>query len=325
MKLPRRRFLHLAAGAAALPVLASAARAQTYPTRPVRLVVTFPPGGSNDVHARLIGQWLSERFGQSFVIENRPGGGGNIGTEAVVRSAPDGYTLIFLSTTHATTASFTPNLTYDLLADIAPVAGLYRAYYVMLVSSSFPARSVREFIAYANANRGKVNMGSNGVGATGHLTGELFKMMTGIEMVHVPYRGEAQAFTDMIGGRVDVVFATASASSELIKSGQIRALAITSAQRSATLPEVPTVSEFVPGFEMNTFAGIGAPSKTPTEIIDALNREINAALAAPHIQRRYAEFGVTPFPCSPVMLRSLIADEIQNWAKVIKFAGIKPE
>jgi len=317
--------MHLAAGAAALPALPRIATAQGYPTRPVRIVVTFPPGGSNDLHARLIGQWLSERLGQSFIIENRPGGGGNIGTEAVVRSAPDGYTLLFISTTHATTAAFTQNLTYDFLRDIAPVAGLYRAHYVMLVNSSFPAKSVREFIAYAKANRGKVNMGSNGVGATGHLTGELFKMMAGIDMLHVPYRGEAQAFTDMIGGRLDVIFATASASSEFVKSGQLRALAITSAQRSPAMPDVPTVSEAVPGFEMNTFAGIGAPSKTGSGPIAVLNEGINAALADSNIQRKYTEFGVTPFPCSPATLGALVEDEMQKWSKVIKFAGIKPE
>ena len=325
MKLPRRRFLHLAAGAAALPVVSRIAIAQSYPTRPVRLVVTFPPGGSNDLHARLIGQWLSERLGQPFIIENRPGGGGNIGTEAVVRAAPDGYTLIFLSTTHTTTAAFTDNLQYDLLRDIAPVAGLYRGHYIMLVNPSLPAKTGGEFISYVKANAAKLNMGSNGVGATGHLTGELFKMMAGIDLLHVPYRGEAQELTDLMGGRLTVVFVTASAASEFIKSGLLRPLGVTSAARSPALPDVPTIGEFLPGFEMNTFAGIGAPKNTPLDIVERLNKEINAGLAHPSIRKKYDEFGVTPFLGSPGELGKLMAGDIQQWAKVVAFAGIKPQ
>jgi tripartite-type tricarboxylate transporter receptor subunit TctC len=325
MKLPRRRFLHLAAGATALPAASRIAIAQNYPTRPVRLVVTFPPGGSNDLHARLIGQWLSERLGQPFIIENRPGGGGNIGTEAVVRAAPDGYTLIFLSTTHTTTAAFNDNLQYDLLRDIAPVAGLYRGHYIMLVNPSLPAKTGGEFINYVKANAAKLNMGSNGVGATGHLTGELFKMMAGIDLLHVPYRGEAQELTDLMGGRLTVVFVTASAASEFIKSGQVRPLGVTSAARSPALPDVPAIGEFIPGFDMNTFAGIGAPKNTPLDVVERLNKEVNAGLADPSIRKKYDEFGVTPFPSSPGELGKQMAGDIQKWAKVVAFAGIKPQ
>jgi tripartite-type tricarboxylate transporter receptor subunit TctC len=325
MKLPRRRFLHLAAGAAALPAASRIAIAQNYPMRPVRLVVTFPPGGSNDLHARLIGQWLSERLGQPFIIENRPGGGGNIGTEAVVRATPDGYTLIFLSTTHTTTAAFNDNLQYDLLRDIAPVAGLYRGHYIMLVNPSLPAKTGSEFIDYVKANAAKLNMGSNGVGATGHLTGELFKMMAGIDLLHVPYRGEAQELTDLMGGRLTVVFVTASAASEFIKSGLVRPLGVTSAARSPALPDVPAIGEFIPGFDMNTFAGIGAPKNTPLAVVERLNKEVNAGLADPSIRKKYDEFGVTPFPSSPDELGKQMAGDIQKWVKVVAFAGIKPQ
>lgn len=286
MQLPRRRFLHLAAGAVVVPAVSRTAGAQAYPARPVRIVVTFPPGGANDIHARLMGQWLSERLGQPFVVENRPGASGNIGMEAVVRSPADGHTLVFLSVALAINAITYEKLNYDLVRDIAPVAGFFRSHYVMLANPSLPVRTVPEFIAYAKANPGKINMGSNGIGATGHLCGEMFSMMTGVKMQHVPYRGEGPALTDLMSGQIQVMFATTSGSVQFVRNGQLRALAVTSAARSQTLSDVQTVGESVPGYQVSTWGGMGAPRSTPTEIVDRLNLEINAGLESPGIKAK---------------------------------------
>src|SRR5262245_10865771 len=273
MRLPRRTVLRLAAGAAALPALSRVAGAQSYPSRPVRIIVTFPPGGSNDFHARLIGQWLSERLGQPFVVEHRPGGGGNIGTEAAVRSAPDGYTLLMLSASLAINPAFYAKLNYDIVRDIAPVAAFYRASYVMVVNRSFPAKTATETITYAKANPGKINFGSQGVGATGHLAGELFKMLTGVNMQHVPYRGVAPAMTDLIGGQIQLMFTTMTDALPMIRDGQVRALAITSLERSPALPDIPPLAHEVPGYELTSWSGMAAPRSTPAEIVGRLNRE----------------------------------------------------
>ena len=320
----RRQFLHLAVGAAALPALPRIARAQAYPRRPVRIVVTFPPGGSSDIHARLIGQWLSDRLGQPFVVENRPGGGGNIGIESVVRSPADGYTLAIVSVSHAINKSVYAGLNYDLRRDIAPVAGLYRSQYIMLVNPQSPVKTVSEFMVYVKANPGRINFGSNGIGATGHLAGEMFKMMTGVNMLHVPYRGEAPALTDLIAGQVHVVFATMTGSIEFVRSGQLRALAVTSAERSPAVPDVPPLADFVPGYELLTWLGVGAPQNTPVEIIDKLNKGINAFLATPAIQAKYAEQGLNIHAVSSAEYAKHIAEEIDKWAKIVKFASIKP-
>ena len=324
MKLPRRNFLRLAAGAAALPVVSRNARAQAYPSRPVRIVVAFPPGGANDIHARLIGQWLHERLGQPCLIENRPGSGGNLGVEAVVRSPADGYTLLILTVAHSVNKSVYEKLSYDLLRDIAPVAALFRAQYLMMVNPRSPAKTVPEFIAYVKANPGKINFGSNGVGATGHLAGELFKMMTGVNLLHVPYRGETPALTDLIAGQVHVVFASMTGSLELVRGGQLRALAVTSTGRTLAVPEVPPLAEFVPGYELLTWSGVGAPRNTPIEIVDRLNKEIAAFLATPATQAKYADLGLTVHAVSPAEFARFIAEDIEKWAKIVKFAGIKP-
>jgi tripartite-type tricarboxylate transporter receptor subunit TctC len=324
MKLPRRKFLRLAAGAAALPAVSRVAWAQAYPTRPVRIVVTFPAGGANDINARMFGQWLSERLGQPFVIENRAGGGGNIGTLEVVRAAPDGYTLVLLSVGLAINAAFYENLKYDLVRDIAPVAAFFRSSYVMLVNPSLPAKTVPEFIAYAKANPRKVNFGSNGIGATGHLAGEMFKMMTGVDMLHVPYRGEAPALNDLVSGQLHVLFATMFSSIPFVRGGQLRALAVTSTARTQALPDVPTVDTFVPGFELSSWSGMGAPKNTPAAIIDRLNKEINAGLARPDVAAKYADLGSNTLSISPAEFGKLIAEDVAKWSKVIKFAGIKP-
>src|SRR5436190_6745358 len=284
MKLPRRQFLHLAAGAAALPALSRIAGAQAYPSRPVRIVVGFPPGGGTDIAARLIGQWLSERLGQQFVVENRPGAGSNIATEALVRASPDGYTLLLVSAAHAINAALYNKLNYNFLRDFAPVAGIIRVPNVMEVNPSLPPRSVSEFIAYAEANSVKVNYASGGNGTAQHLSGELFKMMTGVVMVHVPYRGDAPALTDLIGGQVQVMFGSIPPSVEHIRAGKLRALAVTTATRSEALPDIPTVSDFVPGYEASAWYGICAPRNAPAEIVDKLNKEINAALSDPKIK-----------------------------------------
>ena len=325
MKLPRRNFLHLAAGAAALPAVSRIAGAQAYPTHPVRIIVGAAPSGTFDIMARLIGQWLSERLGQQFVTENRPGGGNTIGTEAVVRAPPDGYTLLLVDGTASINATLYEKLNYNFIRDIATVAGIVRLPNLMMVNPSVPTKTVPEFIAYAKANPGKINMASPGIATPGHVAGELFKMMTGIEMVHVPYRGSAPALTGLIGGQVQVMFLSPAASIEYIRSGRLRALAVTTTTRWEGLPDVPTVGEFVPGYETSIVLGVGVPKATPVEIIDKLNREINAALADPKIKARLADFGGTPLVVSPADFGRLIAEETEKWGKVIKFAGIKPE
>jgi tripartite-type tricarboxylate transporter receptor subunit TctC len=323
MKLPRRNFLHLAAGAAALPTVPRIARAQAYPSRPVRLIAGFPPGGVVDVFARLIGQWLSERLGQQFVIENRAGAGGNLATEAVVKALPDGYTLLMIGSNNAWNVTLYDNLSFNFIRDIAPVASIYRGPAVLVVHPSFPAKSVPELIAYAKSNPRKVNMASGGVGSTQHVYGELFKMMTGADMQHVPYRGGGPALTDLLAGQVPVMFDTLATSIEHIKAGKLRALAVTSATRSEVLPDVPTVSDFVPGYEGTGWQGVGAPRNTPAEIIDKLNKEINAGLADPRMKARITDFGYTVFASSPADFRTFIAAYTEKWAKVIKFSGAK--
>jgi tripartite-type tricarboxylate transporter receptor subunit TctC len=322
MELPRRRFLHLAAGAAGLPVVARVAQAQTYPSRPVRIVSPFAASGGNDIHARLFAQVLSERLGQSFVVENRVGGGGSIGTAEVVRAAPDGYTLLAMSVGMAINAAYSDNLPYDFLRDIAPVASFYRAHFLMLVHPSLPVRTVPEFIAYAKTHA--VNMGSNGMASTGQLAGEMFKMMTGINMQHVPYRGEGAALTDLIGAQLHVVFASMTSSTELVRSGQLRALATTGAARSPALPDVPVVAEFVPGYQLASWAGMGAPRNTPPAIIDRLNKEINAGLERQEIIAKYTDLGGSTFATSPAEFGQFLNADVAKWAKLIKFAGIKP-
>jgi tripartite-type tricarboxylate transporter receptor subunit TctC len=325
MKLPRRRFLHLAAGAAALPAVARIAWAQTYPSRPARIVVGLAPGGANDIIARLMGQWLSERLGQPFIIENRPGAATNIATEAVVRAPADGYTLLLVSGAHTVNATLYDKLSFNFIRDIAPVAGIVRLPNLMLVNPSVPAKTVPEFIAYAKANPGKINMASPGIGTQPHLAGELFNIMAGLNLVHVPYRGGAPALTDLISGQVQVMFLSPAASIEYIRSGRLRALAVTAETRWEGLPDLPTVVEFVPGYESSNWFGVGAPKATPAEIVDQLNKEINAALADPKMKARLADLGGTVLPGSPADFGKLIADEIEKWAKVIKFTGIKPE
>ena len=325
MKLSRRRFLYLAAGAAALPLAARVAWAQPYPAKPVRIIVGLPAGGSADITARLIGQWLSERLGQQFLIENRPGAGTNVGTEAVVRAAPDGYTLLLVLTTNAINATLYERLNFSFIHDIVPVAGIIRQPLVMLVSPTFPAKTVAEFIAYAKANPGKINMASAGNGTSGHVTGELFKMMAAINMLHVPYRGGAPALTDLLGGQVQVLFDPVASSTEYIKAGKLRALGVTSATRLDPFPDIPTVSDTVPGFEASAFSGVGAPTNTAGNIVDKLNKEISVALTDPKIGARLAELGGTVLLGSPTDFGKLIADETEKWAKVIRFAGIKAE
>jgi tripartite-type tricarboxylate transporter receptor subunit TctC len=325
MKLPRRQFLHLAVGAAALPAVSCFAWAQAYPSRPVRVVVPFAAGGPGDILARLIGQWLSERFGQPFVIENRAGGGSNIGIEAVVRAPGDGYSLLLASGANAINAALYEKLNFNFIRDIAPVASIIRTPLVMVVNPSVPAKTVPEFIAYAKANPGKINMASGGTGTGTHIAGELFKMMAGVDMVHVPYRGGGPALTDLLGGQMQVYFPTTVTSIEYIRAGRLRALAVTTATRSDALPDLPTVSEFVPGYEASFCTGIGAPRNTPAEIIDKLNMEINAGLADPKLKARLTDLGGTVLALSPAEFGKLIADETDKWAKVVKFAGIKAE
>jgi len=322
--LARREFLQLAASAAALPAWPRVAAALDYPTRPVRLLVGFAPGSAPDILMRLIGQWLSDRLSQPFVVENKPGGSGSLATEAVINAAPDGYTLGLLATTHAINPTLY-NLNYNFARDLAPVAGLSREPNVMVVNPAFPARTVPEFIAYAKAHPDKINMASPGVGTAPHMAGELFKSLAGIEMTHVAYRGSPAVITDLLGGRVQVYFAPISTSAEHIAAGKLRALAVTTATRAAALPDVPPLGDFVPGYEMSGWYGLGAPKKTPAEIIDRLNKAIDAALDDPNMTARLAKLGSSPFPASPADFGKFIADETEKWAKVIKFAGIKPE
>jgi tripartite-type tricarboxylate transporter receptor subunit TctC len=324
-KLPRRQFLHLAAGAAALPGLSRIARAQAYPTRPVRIVVGFAAGGPLDMVARIMGQWLSERLGQQFIVENRPGASRNIGTEAVVRAPPDGYTLLLATATNAINATLYDKLNFNFIRDIAPVAGIMRVPLVMEVNSSFPAKTVPEFIAYAKANPGKINMASGGNGTGNHVAGELFNTMTGISMVHVPYRGSAPALTDLIGGQVQVMFDGIPSSIEFIRAGKLRPLAVTTGLRLEVLPNIPTVGEIVPGYEASGWFGVGAPRNTPPEIVDKLNSQINAGLTEPTIKARLADLGAMVLVGSPADFGKLIADETEKWAKVVKFSGAKPD
>jgi tripartite-type tricarboxylate transporter receptor subunit TctC len=326
MKVPhRRQFLHLAVSAAALPAVSRFACAHAYPSRPVRLIVPIAPGGASDITARLIGQWLSERLGQPFIIENRPGAGNNIGTEAVVRAPADGYTLLLCGTSNATNATIYDKLSFNFIRDIAPVAGVIRGSFVVVVNPSVPAKSLPEFIAYAKAHPGKVNMGSSGTGGVSHVAGELFKMMAGVNMVHVPYRGGGPALTDLMAGQVQVYFPTIISSIGYIRAGSLRALAVTAATRSEALPGIPTMGEFVPGYEASYWNGIGAPKATPAEIIEKLNKEINAGLADAKLKARLADLGGDVLALSPAGFGKLIADETEKWAKVIEFAGIKAD
>jgi len=325
MTLQRRQFLQLATGAAALPAASVIARAQTYPARPVRIVVGFAAGGTQDILSRLIGQWLSERLSQPFIIENRPGAGGNIGVEAVVRAAPDGYTLLMVASPNAINATLYEKLNFDFIRDIAPVASIIRVPNIIEVNPSVPVRTVPEFIAYAKANPGKVNMASSGTGSSVHVSGELFKIMTGVNMIHVPYRGSSPALTDLIGGQVQVMFDNMPSSIEFIRTGKLRPLAVTTATRSEALPEIPTVADFVPGFEASAWFGIGAPRNTPTEVVEKLNKEINAGLADPKLRARLADLGGSVLAGSPADLGRLIAEETEKWGKVIRAANIKPD
>ena len=325
MKLPRRNSLHLVAGAAALPAVSRVARAQAYPSRPVRIIVPFAAAGAFDIMARLIGQWLSERLGQPFVIENRPGAGTNIGTETVVKAPPDGYTLLLAGTPNAINATLYEKLNFNFIRDIASVAGISRAPLVMAVHPSVPAKTVPEFIAYAKANPGKISMASAGIGAPSHVSGELFKMMAGVNLVHVPYRGAGPALVDLLAGQVQVGFPSMPSSIEYVRAGKLRALAVTSATRSDALPDIPTVGEFLPGYEASASYGIGAPKGTPVEIIDMLNKEINAALGDPKMKARLADLGGTPLLGSAADFGKLIAEETEKWGKVIKALNIKAD
>jgi tripartite-type tricarboxylate transporter receptor subunit TctC len=324
-KLSRRQFLHLTAVAAAFAALPPVAKAQTYPTRPVHIIAGFAAGGGVDITARLIGQWLSERLGQSFVIENRPGADGNLGTEAVVNAPPDGYTLLLATVPNAVNATLYQKLNFNFIRDIAPVAGVIRVPMVVLVHPSVAARTIPEFIAYAKANPGKINMASAGTGSAPHMAGELFNVMAGVSMVHVPYRGQGPALADLLGGQVQVLFATAPGTIDYIRTGRLRALAVTTSTQAEVLRDLPTVGDFVPGYEANQWYGIGAPQRTPVEIVDKLNKEINAAFANPAMKARFTDVGGEPLAGSPAEFGKLIADETEKWAKVIKFVGIKSE
>ena len=326
MKLPHRRnFLHLAAGAASMPAMSQVAWAQAYPSRPVRIIVAAAAGGSNDILARLVGQSLSERLGQPFVVENRPGGGGNIGTELVVRAPPDGYTLLAVLTGNAINTSLYDKLNFNLTSDIVPVAGIFRGSYVVVVNPSVPAKTIPEFITYAKSYPGKINMASAGTGTGPHVAGELFNIMSGANMVHVPYRGGGPALNDLLGGQVQVYFAISAGAIGYISAGKLRALAVTTAARSELLPDIPTIAEFLPGYEASAWLVLGAPRGTPTEIVEKLNKEIDAALADPKLRARLAGLGGTVLALPAADFGKFIVDETEKWAKVVKFAGIKPE
>jgi tripartite-type tricarboxylate transporter receptor subunit TctC len=325
MKLVRRQFLKLAGALAAAPAFSNHAVADEYPTRPVRIVAGFAAGGGVDITARLIGQWLSERLGQSFVIENRPGAGGNIGTEAVVNAAPDGTTLLLATVPNAVNATLYEKLNFNFIRDIAAVAGIIRVPMVMLLNPSVPAKTVPEFISYAKANPDKVNMASAGNGSAPHLAGELFKTMAGVNLVHVPYRGQGPALSDLLGGQVQVLFAATPGTTDYITTGKLRALAVTTAARAEVLADLPTIGTFIPGYEASQWYGIGAPKATPADIIEKLNREINAGIADPGMKARFAAIGGEPLPGSPAVFARLIAEETEKWGQVIRAAGIKPE
>ena len=325
MRRPRRVFLQLAAAAVALPAVSRLAKAQAYPARPVRIIVGFPAGGPTDINARVMAQWLSERLGQQFVVENRPGAASNIGTEAALRAPADGYTLLQVSSSNAVNATFYDNLSFNILTDTSPVGAIIRVPFVMEVNPSVPAKRVPEFIAYAKANPGKINMASGGTGTSIHIAGELFKMMAGVNLVHVPYRGSAPALTDMLGGQVQVMFDIMTSSIGHIRSGALRALAVTTAKRSDALPELPTVGDFLPGYEASAWYGIAAPKGTPSAIVEKLNSEINAGLADAGVKARLAELGGTVIPGTPADFGKLVADEVEKWGKVVKFSGAKPE
>jgi tripartite-type tricarboxylate transporter receptor subunit TctC len=325
MKLPRRTFLHLAAGAAALPALPRIASAVDYPTRPVHIIVPLAPGAVNDITGRLIGQWLSERLGQQFVVENRPGGGGNIGIEAVAHASADGYTLLVVGTAAAINATLFEKLNYNFIRDIAPVASIVRVPHVMQVNPSLPVTTVPEFIAYAKANAGKISMGSGGNGSPAHVIGELFKMTTGVNLVHVPYRGGAPALLDLMGGQIQVAFIDMAGSIEYIRAGKLRALAVTTAKRSEALPNVPAMAEFIPGFEASQWVGLSAPKNIPSEIVEKLNTEINAGLADAKLKARFASFGGAVLPGTAADFANLIINDTEKWGKVIRAANIKPD
>ena len=325
MTYPRRAFLRLAGSAIALPALLCNAQAQTYPAKPVRIVVGFVSGSATDIITRLMGQWLSERLGQPFIVENRGGAGGSIATETVVRAPADGYTLLACGSWDATNTSLYDKLSYNFSRDITPIASIGRGPNVLVVHPSFPARTVPEFIAYAKANPGKINFASGGNGTPPHVSGELFKMMTGVNLVHVPYRGGGPALTDLLGGQVQTMFVAISASIEYVRAGNLRPLAVTTASRSDALPDIPTVGDFIPGYEASTWCGIGAPKGTPAEVIDKLNKEINAGLVDPKMQARLANMGSTALPGSPADFGKLIAEETEKWAKVVKLSGAKPD
>jgi tripartite-type tricarboxylate transporter receptor subunit TctC len=323
MTFHRRQFLRLAGAAVALPAVSRGASAQAYPSRPVRVVIGYPPGGSADITARLMTQWLSERLGQSFIVESRPGGGTNIATEAVINAPPDGYTLLLVAPANAINATLYEKLNHNFLRDIVPVAGLIRFPNVVVVNPDVPVKTIPELIAYAKANPGKLNMASSGNGSTIHMSGELFKMMTGVNMIHVPYRGGALALTDMIGGQVQVMFDNIPTAMEFVRSGKLRGLAVTGASRSETLPDLPTVADFLPGYEATSWYGLGAPKGTPTEIIEKLNREVNAILAEPKTKARFLELGASMLPGSAADFGKLVAEETEKWGKVVKFSGAK--
>jgi tripartite-type tricarboxylate transporter receptor subunit TctC len=320
----RRKFLGLLASGTALAAASRIARAETYPARPVHIIVGFPPGAASDINARLIGEWLSQRLGQQFIVDNRPGAGSNVGTEAAVHAPADGYTLLLVTPPNAINASVYDNLSFNFLRDIAPVGGIMRTPMVMEVNAGLPINSVAEFIAYAKANPGKLNFASSGNGTGSHVAAELFKFMTGIDMVHVPYRGPAQALTDLISGRVQVMFDVLTSSIAHIRAGEVRALAVTTTMRSAALPDIPTVADTVPGYESSGWAGIGAPAGTPAEIIATLNGAIGEGLADAKVDKSLADLGAAPMPMAPAEFGTFLADETEKWAKVVKFAGIKP-